>query len=328
MAITKVIIPIAGHGTRMFPASKVMPKALFPILDPKDKLCKPILLIIIEHAVEALLAEQPQIGWDDIQVCIVMQENQRSIIEEFFNAPCAFSMEGKAKEIQDSMRMIEKISKTLTFIVQEEQLGFGHALLCCADKFIKENEAFIVLLGDHIYTSRTQSGKSCLQYAVRAFNKFNKAIVTLDTISEKHTYANGVLKIGQVLEKESEVVYTSILTTIEKPNKIQCENHNLYITEEELQMLEVERTCKNENDVVCYFGIDILTYEVFTHLRENWKCGKLHNGELNLREAMCPTIERGDMVGVFVRDASRHDTGLPFEYWQSLQDFYNNIKNK
>nr|CAG4716086.1 unnamed protein product [Naegleria fowleri] len=327
LPITKIIIPIAGHGTRMFPASKVIPKALFPVLDPNDNLCKPILLVIIEHAVQALLSEQPEISIKDIQICIVLQENQKPLIEEFFFAPCPFSLENKSQELKDSWNSIQNIAKQLTFIVQKEQLGFGHAVLCCEESFITDsNEAFLVLLGDHIYTSRTKSGMSCLQYMIRAFKKYQKGVVSLATISEKDMFANGVLKIGDILESENngEAIYTSLLTTIEKPTQEQSLKHHLYLTEKEMERLNITKTIADKHELVCYFGIDILTCDVFKNLTENWKNGLLHNGEVNLRDAMRPMIESGNMIGVYVKETSRHDTGMPFEYWQSLQQFYNN----
>ena len=325
-ALKKIIIPIAGHGTRMFPSSKVIPKALFPIIDPKDQLCKPILLVIIESAINALISEQADITVDDIEVCIVLQENQRPLIEQFFFDPAPFSMEGKPNELKESMNMIERIGRRLKLVVQKEQLGFGHAVLCCENTFITDsNEAFLVLLGDHVYTSRTRSGMTCLQYMIRTYKKYRKGVVSLATIAEKDTFANGVLKIGSILDKENdgEALYIELKTTIEKPNKEQSEKYDLYLTDKELNDLEIKKTVQDQNELICYFGVDILTPQVFGLLKSNWEKGILHKGEVNLRDAMRPIIEDNGMIGLFVKNTSRHDTGMPYEYLETLQNFYN-----
>ena len=50
--IQKAVIPIAGYGTRLFPATKAVPKALFPIV-AQDGIAKPIIQLIIEEALTA-----------------------------------------------------------------------------------------------------------------------------------------------------------------------------------------------------------------------------------------------------------------------------------
>jgi len=75
-SIRKAVIPIAGFGTRMFPATKAVPKAFFPIMD-LDGCCKPIIQVIIEEALSGL--------GDDGQVCIVVKPGQNKIIEQYFN---------------------------------------------------------------------------------------------------------------------------------------------------------------------------------------------------------------------------------------------------
>ncbi|KAL9653211.1 hypothetical protein ABK040_009517 [Willaertia magna] len=321
--LKKVIIPIAGHGTRMFPASKVIPKALFPIVDPKDKLCKPILQVIIEETVDALLSEQTNLSVNDIEICIVLQETQKPLIEQFFFEEAPFSMNNKPIELQNSMKRISQIGKRLKLVVQKEQLGFGHAVLCCWETFITDpNEPFLVLLGDHVYTSRTKSGLSCLQYMIRTYNKYQKGVVSLSTIVEDETPSNGVLKMGDIIENiNNEALITSLVTTVEKPTEEQCNTHALYLTDKEFKELNIKQQEKRQ--LLCYFGIDILTPKVFDELKSNWEKKVFHKGELNLRDGMRPIIEEDGMVGIYVQATSRHDTGMPLEYLQTLNDYFN-----
>ena len=72
--IRKAIIPIAGYGTRLFPATKAVQKALFPLVD-RDGVAKPTIQIIIEEALAAGVEE----------ICLVIQSDQREPIEAYFS---------------------------------------------------------------------------------------------------------------------------------------------------------------------------------------------------------------------------------------------------
>ena len=73
--VRKALIPAAGFGTRMFPATKVVKKELFPIID-KDGRAKPIIQIIIEEAISGGIEE----------VGLVVQESDRQIFTDYFQA--------------------------------------------------------------------------------------------------------------------------------------------------------------------------------------------------------------------------------------------------
>jgi UTP--glucose-1-phosphate uridylyltransferase len=73
--IQKAVIPIAGYGTRLFPATKAVPKALFPII-AQDGFAKPIIQLIIEEALTAGVEE----------VCLVAQPQQVEPIATYFSS--------------------------------------------------------------------------------------------------------------------------------------------------------------------------------------------------------------------------------------------------
>lgn len=74
--IRKAVIPAAGFGTRLFPATKVVKKELFPIID-RDGRAKPVIQVIVEEATNAGIEE----------VGIVVQAGDRSLFENFFKSP-------------------------------------------------------------------------------------------------------------------------------------------------------------------------------------------------------------------------------------------------
>lgn len=88
--VRKAIIPAAGFGTRLFPATKVVKKELFPIID-KDGRAKPVIMAIVEEAVSAGIEE----------VGIVVQPGDRPLFEEFFrlyhNQSCSTNYHPKIK---------------------------------------------------------------------------------------------------------------------------------------------------------------------------------------------------------------------------------------
>ena len=83
--IQKAVIPIAGYGTRLFPATKAGPKALFPII-AQDGFAKPIIQLIIEEALTAGVEE----------VCLVAQPQQVEPIADYFSGAVADTIREKA----------------------------------------------------------------------------------------------------------------------------------------------------------------------------------------------------------------------------------------
>src|SRR5213079_2302746 len=119
MRIRKAVLPVAGLGTRVLPASKVIPKEMLPLVD------KPTLQYIVEEAVAA--------GIEDI--IFVTSRSKRSIEDHFDAFP----------ELQTMA--------TYTSVRQAEPLGLGHAVLCA--KELVGDEPFIVMLGDILIPPET-----------------------------------------------------------------------------------------------------------------------------------------------------------------------------
>ena len=72
--VRKAIIPAAGHGTRMMPASRVVRKELFPIVD-RDGFVKPVIQMIVEEAVDSGIEE----------VCIVVSPGGDTVFRSYFS---------------------------------------------------------------------------------------------------------------------------------------------------------------------------------------------------------------------------------------------------
>ena len=163
--VRKAVIPAAGFGTRLFPATKVVKKELFPIIDA-DGRAKPIIMAIVEEAVSAGIEE----------VGIVVQKGDRQVFEEFFNTPPKPELFAKlSPQNQEYSQYLQDLGKRITFLTQDKQEGYGHAVFC-ASKWVG-NEPFLLLLGDHVYASNTE--KSCAKQIIEVYERVKQNVVSL-----------------------------------------------------------------------------------------------------------------------------------------------------
>ncbi len=190
--IKKAIIPAAGLGTRLLPATKSMPKEMIPIID------KPAIQYVIEEAVEA--------GIKDI--LIITNKNKRTIEDHFDNATETEQLLKAAGKIDlaDELREISELAN-IHYIRQRETKGLGHAI-CHAKAFVG-NEPFAVMLPDDLIYAKT----SCLKQMVDSYEKHNSSIIAVQKIDIKD--AN---KYGMVSGKQLDTRTFSIDALVEKPS--------------------------------------------------------------------------------------------------------------
>ena len=120
MRVRKAVIPAAGFGTRLFPATKATKKELFPIID-RDGIAKPAILLIVEEALEAGIEE----------IFIVVQESDLDEFQAFFKNQITIENYNKLpRHFQDYSHRILEMGRRVTFIIQTNQEGFGHAIYC------------------------------------------------------------------------------------------------------------------------------------------------------------------------------------------------------
>ena len=131
--IRKAVIPAAGLGTRVLPATKAQPKEMLVIVD------KPALQYLVEELVDSGIEE----------ILIVTGRNKTSIENHF---DYSYELEKTLEETgkQDFLKMVQRISNmaNIYYVRQKQPLGLGHAI-GCAESFIGD-EPFVVVLGDDI----------------------------------------------------------------------------------------------------------------------------------------------------------------------------------
>ena len=177
MKITKAVIPAAGLGTRVLPATKNMPKEMFPIVD------KPTIQYIVEEAVAA--------GITDI---LIITNRGKGLIEDHFDAsPELENMleKGGKTEFLETVRKISSLAN-ITFIRQKEMKGLGHAVLK-AKSFVG-NEPFAVLYGDGVIVSETPAIKQLID----CYGEYGKGVVGVKKVDEKDIHKYGSLKVENI----------------------------------------------------------------------------------------------------------------------------------
>ncbi len=192
--IRKAIIPAAGLGTRVLPASKAVPKEMLNIVD------KPAIQYIVEEAFNSGIEE----------VLIITNRGKGAIEDHFDHAfELETKLEGKAdkKDILDSVKQCSKFGN-IYFLRQKETGGLGHAVLC-AKSFIG-NEPFAVLYGDDVIISENPVTKQLID----AYNKYSKCAVGV-----KEVPTENVMKYCSLAVERLEGNNYICNDMIEKPKK-------------------------------------------------------------------------------------------------------------
>jgi len=135
------VIPVAGHGTRMYPLTRAIKKELLPLVDP-DGRPRPLIQILAEEALESGLQ----------QVCFVVNRQQRNLFESYFHGD--FSDDPGAQKFPEEAEKIRQIAKRVFFVDQSEQLGLGHAVSCAVETLGRK--PLMVLLGDHAFANNSR----------------------------------------------------------------------------------------------------------------------------------------------------------------------------
>ena len=174
MKIKKAVIPAAGFGTRVLPATKNMPKEMFPIVD------KPTIQFIVEEAVAA--------GITDI---LIITNRGKDLIEDHFDkSPELESLleRGGKTEFLETVRKISNLAN-ISFIRQKEMKGLGHAVLK-AKSFVGD-EPFAVMYGDGVIVSETP----CIKQLIDCYGEYGEGVVGVKKVDAKDIHKYGSLKV-------------------------------------------------------------------------------------------------------------------------------------
>ncbi len=193
MKIKKAIIPAAGLGTRVLPATKAIPKEMIPIVD------KPAIQYIVEEAARS--------GIEDI---LIITSRGKSAIEDHFDKSpeleqkLAAGGESKKKLLDDVIASSQLAN--ITYVRQAEQKGLGHAVLQ-AKQFVGR-EPFAVMYGDDVIIGEDP----CISQLIRAYEETGMSAVCMKEVSKEDIQKYSSLKVEPIKDN----LYR-ITDMIEKP---------------------------------------------------------------------------------------------------------------
>jgi UTP--glucose-1-phosphate uridylyltransferase len=196
MKVRKAVIPAAGLGTRVLPASKAIPKEMLNIVD------KPAIQYIVEEAFNS-----------GIEEVLIITNRGKGAIEDHFDH--AFELEAKLGENgnkQDILNSVKACSKfgNIYFLRQKETGGLGHAVLC-AKNFVG-NEPFAILYGDDVIISENPVTKQL----INAYEKYGKGAVGVKEVDDE-----AITKYCSLAVEPIEGNCFNCTDMIEKPKKEQ-----------------------------------------------------------------------------------------------------------
>lgn len=175
MKIRKAVIPAAGFGTRVLPATKAMPKEMFPIVD------KPTIQYIVEEAVAA--------GLDQI---LIITNRGKGIMEDHFDFSPELESSLEKSGKNDFLKQVRDIANLadITFIRQKEMKGLGHAILR-ARAFVGDGP-FAILFGDGVIDSEE---KPAIKQLIDAYGEYGEGVLGVKKVPESEIHKYGSLKV-------------------------------------------------------------------------------------------------------------------------------------
>ena len=259
----KAVIPAAGFGTRFLPLTKAQPKEMLPVVN------KPTIQWVVEEAVDA--------GINDIAI---ITGNHKQVIENHFRPmeqlENALEASGKFKELE-RIQEINDIAN-IEFIIQEEQKGLGHAILC-AEKFV-DGDSFAVLLGDTICTGNP----NCTKGLVNLFQEKQTSLFSVEEIRLEETERYGIVS---GIEVEEDIMLVEDL--VEKPAPIDSPS-----------LLGIQ-------------GRYVFTSDIFNHLS---KTAIGSEGEIQLTDAM-KSLSKVQKMYSWTFKGKRYDIGTMDDWFRS-----------
>lgn len=198
--VRKAIIPAAGLGTRVLPASKAIPKEMLNIVD------KPAIQYIVEEAFNS-----------GIEEILIITNRGKEAIEDHFDH--AFELETKLAQNPDKKELLDSVKAcanfgNIYFLRQKETGGLGHAVLC-AKAFVGD-EPFAVLYGDDVIISDNPVTKQLID----VYEKYNKGVVGVKEVDEE-----SITKYCSLAVEHLENNRYNCTDMIEKPKKEEIMSH-------------------------------------------------------------------------------------------------------
>ena len=286
MRIRKAVIPAAGFGTRVYPASSAVKKELFPVVGP-DGICR--------AAIHYSVAELAAAGVEDI--CIVTRPGDDADFRDYFSAPSHELVAKLKPEHEPISEELDSLGGLIRFAFQETQEGYGHAVYCSRE-FVGD-EPFLLLLGDHVF--RSTCGASCCEQMIAAQERCRASVTAVNRAPEADLRFFGAIA-GERAPDNPRMIRVSEFR--EKP-------------EPEYARRRLRVGGLGEGEYFCHFGIHAFTPGIFEKLAQMISDSVREQGEIQMTTAQ-DMLAREEPYYAYEIRGERYDLGLPLEYVRSL----------
>ena len=192
MEVKKAIIPAAGWGTRLLPASKAIPKEMLPVVD------KPGIQYIVEEAIASGLKE-----------VVLITAKGKGCIEDHFDIYQELEEVLGKSGMEEILTRIREISRQVNIISirQKRALGTGDAVLCASQ--IAGGEGVAILFPDDLIDAETPVTRQLMDL----YNRYDGGVIAIQEVPEEDTHLYGIIEADRIEDK----LY-QIKNIVEKPS--------------------------------------------------------------------------------------------------------------
>ncbi|HAO79852.1 MAG TPA: hypothetical protein DCQ92_12935 [Verrucomicrobia subdivision 3 bacterium] len=290
--VRKAVIPIAGLGTRHFPASHAVKKELFPVVGADG---------IARALFHYHLLELEAAGIEEI--CIIVQPGEDEIVRDYLRGPDDAYLK-RLEKYPALLREAEQMrgfAKRVSFAVQHQQEGYGHAVF--QTKNFAAGEVVLLGLGDHLF--RGQPVSPYRELADMAKISGGKSVSAVNRISAAELKGYGTIA-GTRRAENPRLIDVSLI--IEKP------------------AVAVAREKLHVNDLPAgtwlgWFGMHLLAPSIYEILGEIIRDNTRDNGEFQLTRAQEIQRQREGYLALEMTGAERFDFGVPDDFVRSVPAF-------
>lgn len=290
--IRKAVIPIAGLGTRHFPASHAVKKELFPVVGPDG---------IARALFHYHLLELDAAGIEEI--CIIVQPGEDEMVRHYLHGPSADYLKRLEKypallrEAEQMRRFADRVS----FAVQHQQEGYGHAVF--QTRSFANGEMVLLGLGDHLFRGKPLSPYR--ELAEMASVSKGKSVSAVNRITADQLKGYGTIA-GRRQADNPRLIDVSLI--IEKPP--------VAVAREKLHVNDLP-----SDTWLGWFGMHLLAPSIYDVLDEMIRNNVRDNGEFQLTRAQEILRQREGYLALEMTGARRFDFGVPDDFVASVQTF-------
>ena len=283
--LRKAVLPVAGFGTRVLPATKTIPKEMLPVVD------RPALQYVVDEAIEA-----------GIEHFVFVTGRNKGAIEDYFDRAYELESSLKAKgktAIYDSLDRNTPKAGTMSFVRQQSALGLGHAIWCARD--VIGDEPFAILLPDVLVKAK----KSCLAQMVEAYNKVGGNVIAVDAVPEERVSSYGVIapksRDGKLIEMSGMVEKPSIA---EAPSNLKITGR--YILQPEVMDILKDQEAGAGGEIQLTDAMATLmkqqSFHAYEYEGKDYDCGS----KIGYFEAVLAYAKDHAEIGVEAREMIKH----------------------